>query len=84
MVFPITTLDTALLQLAKAMDSPAFRVLATALFVFLMIAYLTNLAFTVWSVFNGNLLFPASQDKEERARAEEEQNDSDRSDETFV
>lgn len=33
MVFPIITLDAALLQLAKAMDSPAFRVLATALFV---------------------------------------------------
>lgn len=84
MVFPIITLDTALLQLAKAMDSPAFRVLATALFVLLMIAYLTNLTLTIWSVCKGDLLFPSSQNKDERERAEDEQHESDRSDEPFV
>lgn len=60
-VFPIVTLDTALLQLGTSMDSPAFRVLATALFIFLFIAYLINWVFTVWSVFKGDLLFGPSQ-----------------------
>lgn len=82
MVFPIVTLDTALIQLAKTMDSAAFRVLATALFVFLLIAYLANLVLTIWSIWKGDLLFPetSSQDEHEHKEFGDEQHDSDTSD----
>lgn len=80
MVFPIVTLDTAMIQLAKSMDSPAFRVLATALFVFLLIGYLTNWALTIWSLFKGDIFFPPEQPSPKDDEAEQEQHDTDRSD----
>lgn len=60
-MFPIVTFDTAMIQLAKSMDSPAFRVLSTALFMFLLVAYLTNWALTIWFVFKGDIFFPQVQ-----------------------
>lgn len=79
-VFPIVTLDTAMIQLAKSMDSPAFRVLATALFMFLLIGYLTNWALTIWSVFKGDIFFLPAHPLPKDNEAEDTQHDTDRSD----
>ncbi|KAJ4417132.1 hypothetical protein N0V82_006332 [Gnomoniopsis sp. IMI 355080] len=79
-VFPIVTLDTAMIQLAKSMDSPAFRVLATALFVFLLIVYVINWVLTIWSVFNGDILFAPAQPPSKDNEAHHTQNDTDHSD----
>lgn len=86
MVFPIVTLDTALIQLAKLMDSAAFRVLATALFVFLLIAYLANWVLTIWSTWKGDLLFPdtSPHDEDEHKGSGDKKHDSDTSDGPFA
>lgn len=84
MVFPIVTLDTAMIQLAKSMDSPAFRVLATALFVCLLIAYMINWTLTIWSFFNGDIFFPlvdnVTKGDEAHDTQHDIQHDTDRSD----
>lgn len=80
MVFPIVTLDTAMIQLAKSMDSPAFRVLATALFVCLLIAYLMNWTLTIWSIFSGDIFFPSVDSLIKSDGMPDTQNDTDRSD----
>ncbi|KAJ4393525.1 hypothetical protein N0V93_002737 [Gnomoniopsis smithogilvyi] len=79
-VFPIVTLDTAIIQLAKSMDSPALRVLATALFVFLFTAYLINWILTIWSVFQGDILFAPAQPLPKGDEADHAQHDTDYSD----
>ncbi|KAG9564209.1 C4-dicarboxylate transporter/malic acid transport protein, partial [Aureobasidium melanogenum] len=56
-VFPTVTLTTAWLELASSMDSPTFRALTCALTVFLVIAYFTNMAFTLRGLLNGSLIF---------------------------
>lgn len=80
MVFPIVTLDTAMIQLAKSMDSPAFRVLATALFVCLLIAYLINFTLTIWSIFKGDIFFPSMESLTKDDEVHDTQLDTDRSD----
>lgn len=79
-VFPIVTLNTAMIQLAKSMDSPAFRVLATALFVCLLIAYLINLTSTIWSIFKGDIFFPSVESLTKHKEVHDTQHDTDRSD----
>lgn len=56
-VFPTVTLTTAWLELASSMDSPTFRALTCALTVLLVIAYFTNMAFTLRGLLNGSLIF---------------------------
>lgn len=79
-VFPLITLDTALVQLASAMDSPAFRVLATALFVLILIFYILNWAFTILNLFTGKILMGPSmvelEKQEEERRGREGQDES--------
>lgn len=82
-VFPIVTLDTAMIQMAKLMDSPAFRVLATALFVLLLLGYLINWVLTIWSVFKGDVFFPPraqTSNKEAEMEADHTEDNADRSD----
>jgi tellurite resistance protein TehA-like permease len=60
-VFPTVTLATSWLELGSSMDSPTFRGLSTALFMFIVIVYLVNGAFTVWGIFDGSLVWAQSQ-----------------------
>jgi tellurite resistance protein TehA-like permease len=55
-IFPTGTLATSTMQLADAMDSPAWRIITTILVVFLVIVYLGNLAGTMWKISRGELL----------------------------
>lgn len=80
MVFPVITLDTAMIQLAKSMNSPAFRVLATALFVCLLIACLINLTLTIRSISKGDIFFPSVESLTKRKEVHDTQHDTDRSD----
>lgn len=43
------------------MDSPAFRALTCIMTVFIAIAYLTNLGFTIWGTLKGDLIFGQTQ-----------------------
>lgn len=56
-VFPTVTLATSWTNLATNMDSPAFRVLASALITFIACAYFINLGFTLRHIVSGKLLF---------------------------
>jgi tellurite resistance protein TehA-like permease len=56
-VFPSITLVRAWSELAKAMDSPAFRGLSAALFVLEVVLYAGNLALIVMNVVNGKLIW---------------------------
>lgn len=60
-VFPTVTLTTSWLELSTAMDSPAFRALTCIMTVFIAIAYLTNLGFTIWGTLKGDLMFGQTQ-----------------------
>jgi tellurite resistance protein TehA-like permease len=63
------TLATSWLELGSSMDSPTFRGLSTALFMFIVIMYLVNGAFTVWGIFDGSLVWAQSQlEREEEMR----------------
>lgn len=60
-VFPTVTVTTAILQLANAMDSPAFRGIYCALTMFIAIAYNLNLGFTIRGIINGTVIFGKTQ-----------------------
>ena len=51
------TMATAFIELSISMDSPAFRVLATALLLLLLVNYFVNWGFTLYRIFTSDLLF---------------------------
>lgn len=61
------------------MDSPAFRVLATGLFVLILIFYILNWIFTIMNVCSGKLLLGPTmvelekREMEERRRKEQDE-----------
>ena len=55
-IFPMATLNIAWIELAKNLDSPTFRVLATISLLLLLIDYFINWAFTLRDVYTGKLL----------------------------
>ncbi|KAK3669682.1 hypothetical protein LTR78_010434 [Recurvomyces mirabilis] len=55
-IFPMATVCTAFISFAKDFDSPAFRVLATGLFLILLIDYFINWGFTIRDIVQGKLL----------------------------
>jgi tellurite resistance protein TehA-like permease len=55
-LFPTGTLNSALTLLSEEMNSPAFRVLSTGLFILLSCNLLINLGFTVRGVVRGDVL----------------------------
>jgi len=61
LVFPTVTLNTAWLQLSKAMDSPAFRVLSAMLTTAIALVYVVNWVFTIRGTIDGSLVFAKSQ-----------------------
>ncbi|KAI9695317.1 MAG: hypothetical protein M1820_008724 [Bogoriella megaspora] len=63
-IFPIGTLNTALLYLGVELDSPTFRVLTVALYMALLISFLVNLVFTIWGIFFGDILIPSDTRKQ--------------------
>ena len=54
-IFPVGTVVTALSDLGASMDSPAFRICAIILFVFLFCIYLVNASFTIPMALSGEL-----------------------------
>ena len=63
-IFPLGTTTVAWSTLSIAMDSPAFRVLSTALFLILLIGYFVNWGFTVWFCVKGDLLVKSHEERE--------------------
>lgn len=57
-IFPMGTMNTAMLLFAGAMDSPAWRVLTTALLIILVIDYLVCWGYTLYNIIWGDLLIP--------------------------
>jgi tellurite resistance protein TehA-like permease len=55
-IFPVSTVASSLATLGQAANSPAFKVIAVAVFVFLCCIYLVNLYLTIRLVLNGELL----------------------------
>ncbi|KAF3052178.1 hypothetical protein E8E11_006750 [Didymella keratinophila] len=60
-VFPTVTLVTAWLQLGTSMDSPAFRGLTAALYMFVVLVYLLNWVGTIRGIFTGDLIWAKSE-----------------------
>lgn len=58
---------TALLNLSIEMDSPAFRVLTTALLLLLLVIYFLNLVLTTYKSLTGSLLGVSQHVKKEKA-----------------
>lgn len=69
LIFPAGTANTALIAFAGNMDSPAFRVIATILFVILLIVYFANWAFTLLNL--PSLLFQTTAKELARNRRRE-------------
>lgn len=55
-IFPVGAFVTALIGIATALDSPAVRVIAIILFVFIICVYLFNATFTIPMTLNGEFL----------------------------
>lgn len=55
-IFPTGTLTTSFLLMSKEMDSPAFRVVTTALVIFLVLVFLLNVGFSIVRIWQGKLL----------------------------
>ncbi|KAK3618478.1 hypothetical protein LTR56_024611 [Elasticomyces elasticus] len=55
-IFPIATVNTAMIELSITLDSPAFRGLSAGFLIFLLIDYFINWAFTLRDIFQGKLL----------------------------
>ena len=55
-IFPVATLNIALLNLSIEMDSPAFRVLTTGMLLILLIDYFICWGFTFWGIWEGRIL----------------------------
>lgn len=60
-VFPTVTLVTAWLQLSTSMDSPAFRGLTAALYMFVVVVYVLNWVGTIRGVITGDLIWAKSE-----------------------
>lgn len=79
-MFPTVTVTTAWLELGFSMDSPTFRSLSTALFMFVVLVYLANWGSTIWNVVNGRLVWAKSElerEEETTKRAQEMEKKSD-------
>jgi len=74
-IFPLATLVTAWEVLATEMNSPTFKVLATALVIIIVISYFMNWAFTIVHLFKGTLI--ASSSTEEVEEMEKKQREAD-------
>ena len=61
MVFPTVTLVTAWLQLGTSMDSPAFRGLTAALYMFVVVVYVLNWVGTIRGIITGDLIWAKSE-----------------------
>lgn len=55
-IFPVATLNVALLSLSEELNSPAFRVLTTGLLLILLVDYFVCWGFTIWGIWNGTIL----------------------------
>jgi tellurite resistance protein TehA-like permease len=55
-IFPIGTMNTTFLVLGQELDSPTFRVLATALYLILLADYFCCWVMTCYLVYKGQLL----------------------------
>lgn len=73
-IFPNSTLTTSFLVFANQLDSPAYRTLSCVMIVILVVAYLTNLGFTIVRTWQGKLLI-VRDDWRIQARREEQQKD---------
>jgi len=63
----LITPETALINLASSMDSPASQVVSTVLFVLLVIFWLLNVLYTIINGANGKLIFgPTMADLEKK------------------
>lgn len=60
-VFPTVTLVTTWLQFGTSMDSPAFRGLTAALYMFVVLVYLLNWIGTIRGIFTGDLIWAKSE-----------------------
>lgn len=67
-IFPMGTLTTSFLLFSIEMDSPAFRVVTTALVILLVLVFFLNAFFAVWRISKGELLIVR---KNPRARRDE-------------
>lgn len=67
-IFPLGTMNTAMLVYAVEMDSPAWRVLTAGLLVLLVVNYLVNCGYTIYNVMWGTLLVPADARKSTHAK----------------
>lgn len=68
---PAATITVAFLELSVSMDSPAFRVLTTALLLILLVDYFINWGFTMHLIFSTELLFK----KADKGTPDEEKQD---------
>ncbi|KAF1989368.1 hypothetical protein K402DRAFT_390945 [Aulographum hederae CBS 113979] len=62
-IFPMGTMCTSFLLLGTEMDSPTFRVLATGLFLLLLVDYFVCWGFTIKGVWRGELLDGRSEEQ---------------------
>lgn len=74
-IFPLGTVCTAWLELSIEMNSDAFRVLVTALWLLLFVDYLIVLALTLKGVFAGKLLFTRNKEDMRKQIQDEEKSD---------
>lgn len=65
------TPETALINLASSMDSPASQVVSTVLFVLLVIFWLLNVLYTIINVADGILIFGPTMAELEKKEFEE-------------
>lgn len=65
-IFPMGTMNTAMLVYSTEMDSPTWRVLTVGLFIILVVDFLLYLVFTVHHSWTGNLLISKDARKGER------------------
>ncbi|KAJ4986666.1 malic acid transport [Stagonosporopsis vannaccii] len=71
MIFPMGVYTTALINLSISLNSDAFRGLAAALLIILVILYLMNWGFTLWRLLTGVALGIPQQREEEDEHAKE-------------
>jgi tellurite resistance protein TehA-like permease len=55
-IFPLGTMNTTFLVMGQELDSPTFRVLATGLYLILLMDYICCWVMTIYLVYKGELL----------------------------